>query len=95
MISDPAMARAINEAAVAPNVQQSDAHAMNTADAIELAYGLIWHVDIDKATERGRCISAARIALLGQLDKAGQARGITAAKAMIQCLRAAEPKPFT
>lgn len=80
---------------VAKASQPMDSTADETADAIELAYGMIWHVDIDNATERGRCISAARLALLGRLDKAGQARGIAAAKAVILRLRAAEPRPFT
>lgn len=72
----------------------ADINRDTTTEAIELAYGMIWHVDIDNATERGRCISAARLALLSQLDKAGQARGIEAAKAMILRLRTAEPRPF-
>jgi hypothetical protein len=58
--------------------------AQDAAQAIELAYGLIWYVPVDKATEAGRCVSLARLALLEQLDRDGQARGITAARKMIE-----------
>jgi hypothetical protein len=44
------------------------------SDAIELAYGLLWH---DRPTE-------ARAVLLALLDKAGQARGIDAARAKVK-----------
>ncbi len=55
---------------------------LTTADAgaIELAYGLLWHVPVDTRTSAGRNTSLARKALLGLLDKDGQARGITAAR---------------
>lgn len=48
--------------------------------AIELAYGLLWLVDVDKAYQAGRAVSLARITLLGQIDRDGQARGIAAAR---------------
>lgn len=51
--------------------------------AIELAYGLLWCVPVDRATEAGRLVYMARKALLEQLDKDGQARGITAARAAV------------
>lgn len=57
--------------------------ARNAAEAIELAYGLIWHVPVDKATEAGRCASMARLALLEKLDRDSQRRGIDAARELI------------
>jgi hypothetical protein len=48
--------------------------------AIELAYGLLWSVGIDRATHDGQALYLARKALLEHLDKDGQARGITAAR---------------
>lgn len=61
------------------------------AEALELAYGLIWHVPVDKVTEAGRCASMARLALLAQLDRAAQGRGIEAARKLI--LEARKRKP--
>jgi hypothetical protein len=52
-------------------------------DAIELAYGLLWRCAVDRRTADGRRIYQARQALLGQLDRDGQARGIDAAQALM------------
>lgn len=51
--------------------------------AIELAYGLLWIVGCDRSTKDGQALYLARKALLGRLDKDGQARGITAAREAI------------
>jgi hypothetical protein len=53
------------------------------SDTIELAYGLLWTLDIDTLTDEGRRLSMARKALLGTMDKQGQERGITAARAAL------------
>jgi hypothetical protein len=50
------------------------------SDTIELAYGLLWTLQIDTTTAEGAQISKARRNLLVLLDKQGQARGITAAR---------------
>lgn len=50
------------------------------SDTIELAYGLLWTLQIDTTTAEGAQISKARRNLLVILDKQGQARGITAAR---------------
>ncbi|WP_440640238.1 hypothetical protein ACSHT2_02525 [Bradyrhizobium sp. PUT101] len=63
------------------------------SEAIELAYGLLWHVSVDNGTERGRCITMARLAMLEQIDKPGQARGITAAREKILRMRSPEKTP--
>lgn len=51
------------------------------AAAIELAYGLLWHISTDNRTWNGLAMQTARQTLLAQLDRDGQARGIAAAKA--------------
>jgi hypothetical protein len=51
--------------------------------AIELAYGLLWMVGCDRSTKQGEALYLARKALYERLDRAGQARGITAARAAI------------
>lgn len=76
--------------AAAPRPARRDA-----AQALELAYGLIWHVPVDKATEAGRCVSLARLALLEQLDRAGQSRGIDAARDVILRARESRTNPRT
>jgi hypothetical protein len=53
----------------------------DAAAAIELAYGLLWHISTDNRTWNGLATQTARETLLAQLDRDGQARGITAAKA--------------
>lgn len=66
---------------------------LTAAEAMELAYGMIWHVaPLNDTSERGRCVSVARVALLGQLDRAGRRRGIAAAKAMILRMRRSPQK---
>lgn len=51
--------------------------------AIELAYGLLWIVGCNRDTKDGQALYLARKALYEQLDKNGQARGITAARAAL------------
>lgn len=58
------------------------------AATIELVYGLLWQLP-SRARETLVGVRLARQALLAQLDKAGQARGITAAR---QLLAAADPR---
>ena len=58
-------------------------NALAALDAIELAYGLLWRCAVDRRTADGRRIYQARQALLGQLDRDGQARGIDAAQALM------------
>jgi len=50
------------------------------AAAIELAYGLLWHVAIDRRDPDLAYVSLARRTLLEQLDRDGQRRGIEAAR---------------
>jgi hypothetical protein len=52
--------------------------------AIELAYGLLWHCSSDRRSGDGLAMQVARQALLDQLDRDGQARGIAAARAAIE-----------
>ncbi len=47
---------------------------------VELTYGLLWIVGCDRSTKNGNALYLARKALYEQLDKAGQARGIDAAR---------------
>ena len=56
---------------------------MGDTDAMELAYGLLWIVGCDRSTKNGQALYLARKALYGRLNKAGQARGITAARAAL------------
>ena len=58
-------------------------NALAALDAIELAYGLLWRCAVDRRTADGQRIYLARKALLGQLDRDGQARGIDAAQALM------------
>ncbi len=51
---------------------------------VELAYGLLWTTSCDRATSNGKALYLARKALLEQLDKDGQARGITVAREALQ-----------
>jgi hypothetical protein len=53
-------------------------------DAVELAYGLLWHVTFSNRTPAGQAIHGARKALLEQIDRDGQRRGIEAAKAFLR-----------
>jgi hypothetical protein len=50
-------------------------------DAVTLAYGLLWHMQIDREDDNLRLASDARKALLGVMSKDDQLRGIDAAKA--------------
>ncbi len=58
-------------------------NALAALDAIELAYGLLWRCAADRRTAAGQRIHLARQALLGQLDRDGQTRGIDAAQALM------------
>lgn len=51
-----------------------------TSATTELAYGLLWIVGCDRSTDSGQALYLARKALYEQLDRDGQARGITAAR---------------
>lgn len=55
--------------------------------AIELAYGILWHVPVDLSTEEGKGVSAARHALLDLLDLDGRKRGVFAAQKQLDSLR--------
>jgi hypothetical protein len=57
---------------------------MSDIDAMELAYGLLWMVGCDRGTKNGEALYLARKALYERMTKAGQARGITAARAALQ-----------
>lgn len=52
-------------------------------EAAELAYGLLWMVGCDRSTKAGEALYLARKALYETMDRAGQARGITAARAAL------------
>ena len=54
----------------------------DAAQAIELAYGLLWRCGCDRRTGDGERIYQARQSLLAQFDRDGQARGIDAAQAL-------------
>jgi hypothetical protein len=68
-----------------PSTGSGVAHApvVVAARAIELAYGLLWHAQTDTRTPEGMSINLARLALLEQLDRDGQARGLTLARRAI------------
>ena len=53
---------------------------MTDREAAELAYGLLWMVGCDRSNKRGEALYLARKALYEKMDRAGQARGITAAR---------------
>lgn len=55
-------------------------HSNESAEALELAYGLLWIVGCDRQTTSGNALYLARKALYERIDKDGQARGITAAR---------------
>lgn len=55
-----------------------------SAEAVELAYGLLWVVGCDRSTRGGNALYLARKALLEQLDRAGQGRGISAARKVLK-----------
>ena len=54
----------------------------DAAQAIELAYGLLWRCGCDRRTGDGERIYQARQSLLAQFDRDGQARDIDAAQAL-------------
>lgn len=56
---------------------------MTDREAAELAYGLLWMVGCDRSTKGGEALYLARKALYEKMDRAGQARGITAARAAL------------
>lgn len=51
-----------------------------SAEALELAYGLLWIVGCDRQTTSGNALYLARNSLYERIDKDGQARGITSAR---------------
>jgi hypothetical protein len=57
---------------------------MTDREASELAYGLLWMVGCDRGTKRGEALYLARKALYERMDRAGQARGITAAQTALR-----------
>lgn len=54
----------------------------NHEEAVRLAYGLLWHMQIDRRDANLRLASDARLTLLSTLSKDEQADGIARAKAM-------------
>jgi hypothetical protein len=52
-------------------------------EAAELAYGLLWMVGCDRSTKAGEALYLARKALYEKMDRAGQVRGIIAARAAL------------
>lgn len=56
---------------------------MTDREATELAYGLLWMVGCDRSTKVGEALYLARKALYEKMDRSGQARGITAARAAL------------
>jgi hypothetical protein len=54
---------------------------VGVTDAASLAYGLLWHMQIDREDDNLRLASDARKALLSVMSKDDQLRGIDAAKA--------------
>ena len=54
---------------------------MNEREAINLAYGLLWHMHIDREDDNLRLASDARQALLSVMTSDDKADGITRAKA--------------
>ena len=65
----------------------------DAAQAIELAYGLLWRCGCDRRTGDGERIYQARQSLLAQFDRDGQARGIDAAQALWRQLEVPEKLP--
>lgn len=53
---------------------------LNSAYSVKLAYGLLWHAPVDKATSQGRILSGARDALLGVLSHEERGSGIEEAR---------------
>jgi len=56
---------------------------MTSAQSIELAYGLLWVVGSGRSTKKGEALYQARKALMTNLDRAGQSRGIVAANKLL------------
>lgn len=72
------------------NYETARVAASDLAEAVELAYGLLWLFgDTENPNERRPrdwdrlCANGARQTLLRRLDKAGQARGIETARLLI------------
>jgi hypothetical protein len=63
-----------------PVIDNAIRPSMTDRDAMELAYGLLWMVGCDRSTKVGEALYLARKALYEKMDRAGQARGITAAR---------------
>ena len=55
----------------------------NRADHVELAYGLLWHMPLDKARFSDSLASKARLEIHEALGHDGRKRGIAAAKAWL------------
>ena len=60
---------------------------MTDRDRILLAYGLLWHAPIDRATWVGLLASEAREELLVTITREDQSRGIGLAKKVMQGLQ--------
>lgn len=65
----------------------------SAAAAIELAYGLLWHCPGDNRTWHGMAMRQARQELLTQLNHDGQARGISAARELLESRKNSRTKP--
>ena len=65
---------------------------MTQADAIEFAYGLLWHTTNDRYTLQGRCVSDARVALNNVLTMERKGRGIERAKKFLKDYPLKRPK---
>ena len=63
---------------------EQPAPAVDPSRAIEFAYGMLWHCTLDNRTWNGLAMQAARQALLEQIDRDGQARGITLARTLLE-----------
>lgn len=77
--------RTLSGAAVSEHspIKSAESLATTSTASIELAYGLLWVAGTDRITNKGEALYQARQTLLSQLDKAGQARGIVAANALL------------
>jgi hypothetical protein len=69
---------------IAEALRQETAPVPAASRAIELSYGLLWHCSSDRRSGDGLAMQVARQALLYQLNRDGQARGIAAARAAIE-----------
>ncbi len=61
-------------------IQATEARAQGLVEALRLAYGLLWHMQIDTTDDNLKLASDARQALLSVMSKDDQLLGIDAAK---------------